>query len=143
MSRKKSVVKNAPVTEEASPVVNGDAPQAPVEAPPAPQEPRIVRRCLTRSELDALARWAAEAKYADIYAELRERDRKTLLARIDPKNELAPIDQALANAKAAKAKAAAKYMTVAETASKRLGVNVTDYAYDDETGLLSTTPIPK
>lgn len=125
-----------------APATATEPPPSPSEAE-APKEPRVVRKVLTRAELDGLARWAAEAKYADAYAELRERDRKTLLARIDPKDELSPIDRALTNARAAKTKAAAKYMSIAETASRRLGVDVTQYAYDDETGLLSLTPIPK
>ena len=142
MARKKTASKKSTAPEVEAPVA-AEPVAATAESPAAPAEPRFVRKALMRQELDGLARWAAEAKYADIYTELKERDRRTLLARIDPKNELAPIDQALANAKAAKAKAAARYMSVAEAASRRLGVNVTEYAYDDETGLLSTTPIPK
>lgn len=143
---KKRAATPAPITESVEAAVTPE-PEAAVTpepaATPAPPEPRFVRKVLTRGELDSLARWAAEAKYADIYTELKERDRKTLLARIDPKNELEPIDKALANARAAKAKAASKYVSVAQAASQRLGVDVTQYGYDDETGLLSTTPIPK
>lgn len=140
MTRKK--ISKKPVAEAVVETPVTPAPEV-VAEPVVPAEPRFVRKVLTRSELDALSRWAAEAKYADIYAELKERDRKALLARIDPKNELAPIDQALANARSAKAKAASKYVSVAQAASQRLGVDVTQYGYDDETGLLSTTPIPK
>lgn len=143
MSKRKTPKPVDPVVDE-TPAAAEVPTTTPVSEPPAPPpEPRFVRKVLSRAELDGLARWAAEAKFADAYTELRERDRKALLARIDPKDELAPIDRALTNARAAKAKAAAKYMSLAEAASRRLGVDVTQYAYDDETGILSPTPIPK
>lgn len=135
MARSKKSSIKAPPAPPPEPVV--EAPPAP--APP-PVEPVFVRKVLSRAELDGLARWTAEAKYADVYLTLKERDRKELLARIDPKNELAPIDQHIANAKAAKTQAANQYMKITAAASSRLGVDVTKYAYDDETGLLTKRP---
>jgi len=109
-----------------------------VEEPPTPvEEPRKV---LTRSEMDSLARWATEVHYADVMAELRMRDRRELLARIDPKGELEAIDRNLDLARTARATSKSKYLSVAASASNRLGVDVTQYAYDDETGVLTLIP---
>jgi len=130
MAARKKQVKSKVVVEET------------VVVPPAPPEPiEPPRKILTRGEIDALARWATEVHYADVIAELRERDRRELLARIDPNGQVDALDRALAAARGSRAAAKSRYLSAAEAASARLGIDVTQCAYDDETGLL--TPLPK
>ena len=115
-------------------------PEPVVEAPQPPPEPVFVRKTLQRAELDALGRWAAEMRYSDLVAQIRAQELKALVAKLDPNGEIAAAEKKVAAARESELHARSRYKSAFASAGQRLGIELSDYGYDDETGLLSLLP---
>jgi hypothetical protein len=93
---------------------------------------------LTLSEKEVLKMRLHDAEFRQHSAEATARylEKQALLRQLDPDNRLGLLDQAIGRSGEAAAKAKAAHAEVVKHIETRLGITLTDYSYDADTGRL-------
>ena len=91
---------------------------------------------LTEVELLKFRLFMAEQQRAEALNTLATIKKLSYLKQIDPNDQLAKFDQELAALNQQRADAQKQYQETLEAAQSRLGLNLQDYTFDGQTGLL-------
>ena len=122
------------------PSKRGKKPRVPKsKKPAAPVEPPD-DLALTERELLTLRIHDAEFRQHSAEAKSRYLEKQALLRQLDPDNRLGLLDQAIGRSGEAAAKAKAAHAEVVKHIETRLGITLTDYSYDADTGRLWRQP---
>lgn len=123
-TKKPAAPKKKPAVKEAAPVVT----EAPVQAKPelVLTEPEALKLRLFMSEQE---RFGRQYTLATI-------QRAAYLKQIDPNGQLAKIEQDMGLASGSAEAARKQYQEVLEAVEARLGIKLTDYSFDANTGVL-------
>lgn len=117
------------------PSKRGRKPRKP-KAPPAPPTPPPEDLTLEEREVLRLRLHDAEFRQHSAEATARYLEKQALLRQLDPDNKLGVLDQAISRSGEAAAKAKAAHAAVVQDIEARLGITLTDYSYDADTGRL-------
>ena len=106
-----------------------------IEVPPEPQEP--TPPTLTKEELHKLQLTQAQTRAANAEAALEMLRRDLLQKQIDPENKLARMGAFIRARTNEAAAAQAAYQETIKAIETRLGINLKEWAFNDENGQLS------
>lgn len=95
---------------------------------------------LSSADLDHLSRWDAEVRAANALLLLRQNELEIVSEKIDPQGILRAAQQAFRAARASADTTKARYLEVSKEIGSKMNVNMAEYAYDDETGVLNKLP---
>lgn len=91
---------------------------------------------LSETERLKIRTYLAEYRRYNAEATLRLMEKQALLRQLDPDNKLGLLDQAIRGASESAAKAQAQHNETLADVEKRLGINIKDFSFDEETGRL-------
>lgn len=92
---------------------------------------------LNREEIHALEKAQLQAELAGVRFQLVQAMKREYIAKIDPQGNIAAMDDQAKRLSADASEAKQSYANTVAAIEKRLGVKMSDYAWDDETGVLT------
>lgn len=98
------------------------------------REPVVTQ--LTETELLRMEKLSTQIRACDGDQMITLSQKNSYIAKIDPQGVLARFDQKLTALRQERGEAEVEYKAVTEAVEKRLGLKLSDYAYDDKTGIL-------
>lgn len=136
----KKVVEAAP---ESAPVVTAPVEAAPVEAAPNepppprisdPEAPKLLK--MTSEECLRIRLYESETVRYGMEAQLKQARRAAYLRQIDPNGELAKMEAEIKALSERSIGARKQYVNVVKAVEGRLSVKLSEYSFDDDTGIL-------
>lgn len=136
----KKVVQAAP---EAAPVVTAPVEVAPAEAAPNepppqlisdPEAPSLLK--MTSEECLRVRLYESETVRYGMEAQMKQARRAAYLRQIDPNGELAKMDAEIKALSERSVGARKQYINVVKAVEGRLNVRLSEYSFDDDTGVL-------
>ncbi len=97
-------------------------------------EPELMR--LDENTVLKLEKLSNQLRAVDSETVITGNLRQSYLQKIDPEQNLLKFDQKLEALRAERQKAQVQYVGLAKSIGDRLGITLSDYSYDDETGVL-------
>lgn len=91
---------------------------------------------LTEVELLKLKLAEAEMKCANLSANIKLMERNAYVTKIDPENKLGQIEAEIRSFLERASQSKNKYNETIASVESRVGIKMSDYSYDDETGTL-------
>lgn len=92
--------------------------------------------CLTEVEVLRLRLFHAEQERSVKAYTLASINRASYLKQIDPQDNLSKLDADIRSSTASSEEARKRYQETVQSAESRLGINLTEYTFDGDTGLL-------
>lgn len=92
---------------------------------------------LSREEALEARALLAEADRDNLKIQLAVAQRREYIRQIDPENNLGKYETLMRESAESSARAKAKYNELFESVEKRLNIKMSDFSWDDETGLLT------
>lgn len=121
---------------EQQPQIQESQPQAQEPIPQVVSEDYI-RPSLKQEELLLLRALEAETKAMSLEARIIAIEKAALLRKIDPENKIEQMNQGIDTRKEAVRRKKLLYVAAISKIEKRLGISMSEYSFDDETGTLT------
>lgn len=121
---------------EQQPQIQESQPQAQEPIPQVVSEDYI-RPSLKQEELLLLRALEAETKAMSLEARIIAIEKAALLRKIDPENKIEQMNQGIDARKEIARKKKLLYVAAISKIEKRLGISMSEYSFDDETGTLT------